>query len=187
MRSVGWALAQHHQRCWAKAQPTLRLLSLTFLAFTLLGCGFHLRGTMDVPLWLKQVTIINEHVDRETALDLAKQLDALSIKVTDNPKLAQYIIILKQDNFSRDLLSVSASNGPRQYKLSYHLNYFYQASHSKKMSPPQTVVVERIYTENSNTMLGSSYEQQQFVKTMHLSAVQHMLARINAYHLATHE
>lgn len=162
-------------------------LSIICLAFTLLGCGFHLRGTMDVPLWLKQVTLINEHVDREAALDLEKQLDALGIKTTKNPKLAQYTIVLKQDSLSRDLLSISASNGPRQYKLSYHLNYFYQAMHAKQMSPVQTVVVERIYTENSNTMLGSSYEQQQFVKTMHLSAVQQMLTRINAYHLATHE
>lgn len=152
------------------------------LALLLTGCGFHLRGMIDLPPWLNNVSIVIQNANRDLEPLLTEQLRAWHIKVASDPTYADYWLIIEQDSLQRDVSSISSSTTPRQYQLIYTVLFKLQYAKGKDILPSNKVVVTRQVTINSDRILGSTNEEQQSKSDMHREAAIQILDRLSRAH-----
>jgi len=159
-----------------KYLPYPHVLWLVILCMT--GCGFHLRGMVDMPQWLDNVAVVEEG-HRELASLLREQLEAYNIKVSSDPALAVYWLMIQSEAFQQQITSVSASTTPRQYQLIYTVHFKLQAKQGKEIVPSSQVVVTRQITVNSDRILGSDEEEDITKQEMRSDAVMQILNRLS--------
>lgn len=142
------------------------------------GCGFHLRGLIDMPPWLTDVVIIVEKVHRDLGPDLKEQLEAYHIHVTKTPNQARYWLILEEDVEEKHITSVSSSTTPRQYQVTYTVQFKLQAANGKDIIPTSRVTATRLVTINSDRILGSNYEEGLLKEEMRHDAIIQIIDRL---------
>jgi LPS-assembly lipoprotein len=143
------------------------------------GCGFHLRGFVDMPRWFNKVAIIVQQGHRDIAPLLHKQLQAYNIEVTDEPSAAPYWLIIQSDNMQENISSVSSSTTPRQYQLVYTLRFKLQKANGVEIIPASQIIVTRQITINSDRILGSTDEEELQKSEMRRDAVIQIINRIS--------
>ncbi len=162
-----------------------RLDAQAFKSFLLMcclllsGCGFHLRGMIDMPAWLNDVAIIIESGHRDLEPMLKAQLDAYHIQVTSEPNQAHYWLIIEQDREEQHITSVSSSTTPRQYQMTYVVRYRLQQAKGKEIIPSSQIAITRQITINSDRILGSNDEENTLKKEMRRDAAIQILDRIS--------
>lgn len=149
------------------------------LVILLTGCGFHLRGIMDMPQWLTNVAVIAESQD-DLASNIVAQLQGYKVKVNPNPALASYWLIIQQSYFQRQIISVSSSTTPRQYQLTYTVLFKLQDKKGKEVIPVNQVVITRQITMNSDRILGSDEEETIIRNEMVREAISQVLNRLTS-------
>lgn len=143
------------------------------------GCGFHLRGQMDIPTWLDQVAIINQGAHYEMDRLIKEQLQANHIKVCMDPALAKYWLILESDSYNQQITSISSSTTPRQYQLLYTVLFKLKQVRGDDIIPSGKVIVTRQITLNSDRILGSDSEEALIQKEMRQSAATNILTQLS--------
>lgn len=159
---------------------------LILAVFMLTGCGFHLRGIINADS-IKQfhsIAIIIQQVHRDLEPLLKNQLKAYKITVTTDPTLAQYWLILEHEEMHQNVTSISSSTTPRQYELTYTLDFKLQRAKGAEVIPTSTIVVTRQITLNSDRILGSKYEEETQKNEMRREAVLQLLYRLSRASLA---
>ncbi len=152
------------------------LLTLTMLVS---GCGFHLRGMVDMPAWLKNVAIIVPQAHRELASLLTDQLLAYNVNISTDPAIADYWLIIEDDNTQQQIASISSSTTPRQYQLIYTLHFKLQRAKGKDIMSSNQIVVTRQVTINGDRILGSNKEEELLKAEMKKDAVIQLINRIS--------
>jgi LPS-assembly lipoprotein len=151
------------------------------LAFTLLlsGCGFHLRGLIDMPRWLNHVSVIIERAQRDIRPALTEYLQSYDIIVESSPAQAKYWLIVQQDNLQEQIASVSSSATPRQYELTYTVTFKLVEAKGREIMPPSAISVTRQATINSNRILGSTQEEALLIKEMRREAATQIVYKLS--------
>ncbi len=163
----------------------MKLIGRFYLIFALLltaSCGFHLRGVLDMPRWLNNVTIEIQNAHRHMGSLLSDQLRAYHINVIPDPSLADYWLIIAQDDFQQQISSISSSTTPRQYQLIYTVQFKLQRAKGKEVMPLSKVVVTRQITLNSDRILGSTNEEDQSKQEMRRDAAIQIIDRLSRVH-----
>ena len=144
------------------------------LVIWLVGCGFHLRGTVALPPWVQRVSITIESAHTDLYTFLKDKLEAAHVNVVDDPRQASLEIIVMHDETHEDLISVGASTTPRQYQLVYEVHYMVKKGHHMVI-PKRLVRVVRPFTVNVNRILGSDFEENLIKKEMRQDAATQIL------------
>lgn len=158
------------------------LLIVLLFTLTLSSCGFHLRGMRDMPRWLDRVTIVVENANRDLEPLLSDQLRAYRIQVCSDPASANYWLIIEQDSVRQQITSISSSTTPRQYQLTYTVQFKLTRAKGNEIIPTTPIVVTRLLTVNSDRILGSNDEEAILKREMRRDAVMQILDRIGAHH-----
>lgn len=156
-----------------------RLLGLLLSMTMLVGCGFHLRGMVDIPSWLTNVTIIIEQADRNIASLLKEQLEAYHLRVNPNPATSDYWLIIEQDDTQQQIASISSSTTPRQYRLVYSIRFKLQRAQAEEIIPSTTLNVTRQVTINGDRILGSNDEEALLITEMKREAITRIINRLS--------
>ncbi|RUR09597.1 hypothetical protein ELY15_09075 [Legionella sp. km772] len=149
------------------------------LAVFLCACGFHLRGMIDVPTWLEQVSVIAKEEQKELADLLKAQLDSYKIKVIDDPSQAKYWIIINYSTVKQQIISIGASTNPRQYQLLMTTNFSLKARDGQIIKAARNVVVSRQFTSNNDRILGSNEEEAILINEMRQDTVVQIINRLS--------
>lgn len=159
--------------------PLSRLLIL--ITFALTGCGFHLRGIVDADSirWLDNVAIVIQQAHRDLEPLLGNQLKAYDVKVVSDAALAQYWLILENEDMQQNISSISSSTTPRQYELTYTLSFKLQRAKGAEIIPSNLIVITRQITLNSDRILGSKDEEQLQKIEMRKDAVIQIINRLS--------
>jgi LPS-assembly lipoprotein len=152
------------------------------LFFVLASCGFHLRGMVDMPPWLRAIAIINQSNNRQLQPWLAEQLQAYHIRVLPEPAMAQYWLIIEHDEMQEQIKSISSSTTPRQYQLIYTVFFKLQNIKGGEVIPTSQVLVTRQMTINSDRILGSTGEADLLKREMQHDAVIQIITRLSHAH-----
>lgn len=134
---------------------------------------------VDMPQWFTNVSIIIEQANRDLGPIFVSQFKAYHVTVHEEPKQADYWLIVERDSNVEQIASVSSNTTSRQYQLIYTVWYKLQKANGIEVLPTSSVVVNRQLTINSNRILGSNNEENLIKQEMRRDAVIQILAKLN--------
>lgn len=148
-------------------------------ALCLSACDFHLRGMVDIPTWLDNVSIISKGDNKELVDLLQSQLDGYHVKVNEDPAQAKYWIVINYVTLTQQIISIGASTNPRQYQLIMTVDFLLTTREGQIIKPPRKVFITRQFTVNNDRILGSNEEETLLVGEMRQDAVIQIINRLS--------
>ncbi|KTD20763.1 hypothetical protein E3983_06955 [Legionella israelensis] len=158
----------------------MRKILIFFASILLVACGFHLRGSVDLPKWLDNVFIINQGGDRELTHTLEKYFDAYKITISPSAEQATYWLVIKGAGHEQQITSIGSGSNPRQYELIYFVDFQLQTSKGKPIKPLSHFTVTRQLTVNNDRILGSDEEANLLISEMRRDAAIQILNRLSS-------
>ena len=122
------------------------------------GCGFHLQGRAQLPPVVK--TPYLEAPDRQTEFvtSLRHALLSNGAQLAPQKADASAIVSILKDNVTRRVISVSASNQPNEYEVSYTVTVSVSSS-TKQLIAPQVLTEVRTYSFSEPLLLAKGHEE----------------------------
>jgi LPS-assembly lipoprotein len=135
-------------------------MKIAVLLGTLLlsACGFHLQGRTPLPEPLKVTFVVAEDSQSEFVLGLRKALLSSGAKLARVDTEASGVVQVLKDEVTERVLSVSASNIPREYELTYTVRFSVRTGSDELLSP-QEVALTRDYSFDERTLLAKEHEE----------------------------
>jgi LPS-assembly lipoprotein len=91
---------------------------LIFTLLLLTGCGFHLRGSVELPPELSEISVKGRTTD--IAPELSSGLKNAGVQVSDS---APMVLQLKAEKYGKRVLSVDSTGRAQEYGLSYTVRF----------------------------------------------------------------
>jgi LPS-assembly lipoprotein len=131
---------------------------LALAAALLAGCGFHLQGHTPLPAVVR--TPFVEAPDRQSDFvqHLRHALLSNGAQLTAQKEHASAVVSILRDSVARRVLSVSATNQPNQYEVTYTVGFSVSAA-GKELLPPQEVSATRTYSFDERILLAKNHEE----------------------------
>ena len=146
------------------------------LALLVAGCGFRLRGTVDVPFETLYVPDSKSGI----GLDLKRHLETgTSARVVSDPKQAQAILQISNESRGREILTLSGAGRVSEFQLRYQLNFRVHDGKGGEYLPTTTIMLRREMTFQDTQILAKEAEEQLLFRDMQAEAVQQILRRMS--------
>jgi LPS-assembly lipoprotein len=156
----------------------MRLAFAIAAALLLAGCGFQMRGTVDLPF---QTMYLPPASTPGIALDLRRNIQAgTHTKVVDDLKTAQAVLEFTQELRERLILSLAATGRVREYQLRYRVSFRVHDGKGGEFVPVSTVLLTRDITFNDSDVLSKETEEQLLYRDMQTDMVQLIMRRLAA-------
>jgi LPS-assembly lipoprotein len=128
------------------------------VALLVTGCGFHLVGRTTLPAPLAVTYLVTTDKQSDFAQGLRKALITSGSKLANTREQATGTVRIVTDQVTQKILSVSANNIPRQYEITYTVEFSVSTA-DRELLPTQKVEVTRDYSFNERTMLAKDNEE----------------------------
>jgi LPS-assembly lipoprotein len=162
-----------------KSRPNIgarALLVLGVLA-ALAGCGFHLRGAVELPPAYRAVHV--RASDPLVAEALRLYLEAGGARMVASPAEADLTLAVTREVRDRRVTAVDTQTGKaRDYELAYALSYEVTGRGGTAILPPETVRLVRDYTFEPRSVIAKGEEEAVIYADMREDAVQQVLRRL---------
>jgi len=158
----------------------MRHLFTLLLLLSLTACGFHLRGSVELPPALATMAV----QDAKPATDIAPELrNALKNSGTQVSETASMVLALKAEQYGKRVLSVDSSGRAQEYGLSYTVRFLLKGvgTESERETvwlAEQTVTQTRDLRFDATAVLGAASEEAQLREEMRRDAVSQILRRL---------
>jgi LPS-assembly lipoprotein len=127
--------------------------------FVLLGaCGFHLQGHHPLPTQLRVSYVQAADRQSDFVQDLRKELLTSGAQLMADSKDATAVVRILTDNFQRRVLSVSVTDQPVEYEITYTVRFSVMFG-DKEVLPVQEVSAVRDYTFDETILLAKQNEE----------------------------
>jgi LPS-assembly lipoprotein len=123
-----------------------------------LACGFRLQGRTPLPQVLANVYLQTEDAQSDFVASLRRSLLASGAHVVRDVQHASAVIRILEDEATRRVLSVSASNVPREYEITYSVRYEVVAQ-DRELLPVQELAGSRAFSFDERILLAKEHEE----------------------------
>lgn len=122
------------------------------------ACGFQLQGRAALPATVK--TPYLEAPDRHSDFiqSLRRTLLANGAQLAEQRDKATAVVSILKDSVSRRVLSVSATNQPNEYEVTYTVAFSVTAA-DKELLAPQELSATRTYSFDERLLLAKGHEE----------------------------
>lgn len=127
-------------------------------ALLLNACGFHLQGRTPLPAPLRESYVQAADRQSDFVQDLRKALLASGAHLTTQSETATAVVRVLTDTFQRRVLSVSATDQPAEYEITYTVRFSVSFG-VKEVLPAQEVSAVRDYTFDEAILLAKENEE----------------------------
>ncbi len=140
------------------ARRSLRF-PVALVAVLCAACGFHLQGHTPLPQVVRAPYL--EAPDRQSDFVqyLRHALLSNGAQLTPEKDKASAVVSILRDSVARRVLSVSATNQPNQYEVTYTVGFSVSAA-GKELLPPQELTATRDYSFAENLLLAKNHEEE---------------------------
>jgi LPS-assembly lipoprotein len=157
------------------------LKSLMLLAVVLLaGCGFHLRGSADLPPAMSVTFIKGVRPFGTLADDFSEALRLRGITVTDREANATAVLHIMQDSTDKQVLSVDINGNVLEYEIRQSIRFSVTTADGRPVVAEQSAALSRDYIFSSTDVLGKQREEQVVRATLQENLVNIAMLRIAA-------
>ncbi len=102
---------------------TARLVAAALMVLALTACGFRLQGRAPLPEVLWNAQVIADDPQTDFVQGLRRALITSGGKLTKDENQATGTVRIHKDAVTRKILSVSAENTPREYEITYTVEF----------------------------------------------------------------
>jgi LPS-assembly lipoprotein len=155
------------------------IVTLLAVALTVSACGFRLQGRTPLPepLWVTQV--IAQDLQTDFAQGLRRALITSGGKLTERSEQATGVVRILEDEVTQKILSVSADNIPREYEVTYTVE-FSVYSRGIELLPTQKVSITRDYSFDETRLLAKENEEAILLEGMARDLVAIVMRRLSS-------
>lgn len=127
-------------------------------AVLLSACGFHLQGHTPLPASVKTPYV--ETQDRQSAFvqSLRHALLSNGAQLADAKDHASAVVHIIKENYKKRVLSVSATNQPNEYEITYSITFAVTAG-DKELLPSEDISATRNYSFDERLLLAKGHEE----------------------------
>lgn len=151
---------------------------LLVIAMLITGCGFHLRGAIELPAMYDRVHLIDKGYS-DIGKPLSQALKTAGTEMVTSPTSASSVITLLSRGAQRRALNVGGKQ-IREYELQLDVSFVVQDNQGVQLAEQQTVSVLRTFRNDPNDVLGKDNEEQLIRQEMNQTAVLQILRRLKA-------
>lgn len=145
------------------------------------GCGFKLRGLVELPAPLQVTYIAGEQIPGELLDELRSALSAAGARLVDTPQAGASVLRILGVSDERRVLSVNSATGKvQEYELNYMVRFALADGGGKELVVPQTVSLARDFRFSETEVLGKGEEEAQLKREMRREAISLLLRRVYA-------
>jgi LPS-assembly lipoprotein len=156
-------------------------------ALLLGGCGFHLRGTaqMELPPLLREMRVVVQGQGQGSQLTYDPLRVAMQnvlrnqagVSVVERGEVAT--LVLMRERIANQVLSVNPQGKAREYQLRYEVSFQVLSADNVRLTPRQTLYLQRDYLSEPNAVLAREREEQELRETLRQDAAQQILRRLS--------
>ncbi|CAN5377247.1 hypothetical protein BH09PSE6_BH09PSE6_25870 [soil metagenome] len=163
-------------------QLTRRRTALVLMGSLLAsGCGFHLRGSANVPF---KTMFLNVNEASGLGNELRRNLRAASdVKIVDTPEAAEGIFDLIAETREKEILSINSAGRAREYTLRYRVRYRVHDGHGREFIASSELSLKRDISFNEDALLAKESEEALLYRDMQTDMVQQILRRLSIIQL----
>lgn len=161
-----------------RARNLIVFTLLLAAAILLAGCGFKLRGALDLPEDIRSVHVMAPSELRD---DLLALLESDGISASTSITEADASIAVSSEQFSRRVLSIDPATGKeREIELAYTFAFGVSRGDSPTAIENGTINLLRNYIFDPDSVIGSSNEEDLLRKEMRRDAARQLMRRAEA-------
>ncbi len=168
---------------WLRGQTRCLLRFVTFIlmpVFLLTACGFHLRGTVQLPGGMEVTYLQDQQPSSTVASPLRQMLTRNGARVTNNPDEATATLRILSESFDRRMLSIGRTASEKNYELVYAVSFSAQAKNSAWSADAQEIRITREMLFDDAQVLAKTAEQDQLRNVMVQDAARQILVRLQS-------
>ena len=147
------------------------------MSLMLTGCGFQLRGNIDLPSDLKQVSVVSNKYS-DLVKNLNQRFSNNNIQVVDKSDKDLYRVKIVSETFNRRQLSINISGRVNEYELIY--NIIYQISSPNEKAKEEAMSLYRDYSFDENNIMGNTDREEKNKKEMTSNAASLIFTKLIA-------
>ena len=152
-------------------------ITYLIIAMLLSGCGYQLRGNIDLPSDLKQVSVVSQKYS-DLVRNISQRFSNSDIKVVNKSDRDLYRVKIVSEVFNRRQLSINISGRVNEYELIYNVTY--QISGPDEKSKEETLSLYRDYSFDENNIMGNADREAQIKKEMTSNAASLIFTKLIA-------
>lgn len=158
----------------------LTRLFILFLALSLAGCGFQLRGNAALPF--ESVFIEG---GQEIVVALERAIRPTATKVTTRAQDAQVTLQILGESREKRILSLDSAGRVSEYRLLYRVSFKAVDNKGRELLEQQQIELRRDITFNDNQTLAKESEELLLYRDMQVDAVQQIIRRMSVIHISS--
>jgi LPS-assembly lipoprotein len=156
-----------------------KIIASCLIAFTLSACGWHMRGSIELPKNLSQLYVTA--IDSKGALvtELRQQLKTNRVSVVNNSSEANYSLYILEEKKDRRTAGVGGDALSSSYDITLKADYEIRLKNSLN-STKATAISIRSFNYNTASINSATQEELLLDQEMRRDLAQQMLRRLNA-------
>ncbi len=155
---------------------SLRALFYIALIASLIGCGFHLRGTTDMSfnsIFIQGNTLV-------ISKNLNRSLRTNGVKVLETADNAEILLEMVGEESEKRILSLSGKGKVNEFELYYRVHYRTKLAGAELWSPVQTIESRRDFSYSDANLLAKQSEEKRLNEGMQQDVISGIMRRLSA-------
>lgn len=153
----------------------LKNAGVIFLLVGIAGCGFHLRGSVQLPTALSVMTVMDARPATEIASQLRRSLERQGVTLRED---ASMVLLFQGESFTKRVLSVDTQGRAQEYGLSYQVSFSLRDTQGELWLSVQNVGANRDMRVDPAAVLAAGSEEARLKMDMINDAVNNILRRL---------
>ena len=158
----------------------MKHLLAMLLIILISGCGFHLRGSAELPPELSRTQITGVSPYSGFAINLRQQLRANGVETVEDQQQATAILRITRKKTGRRVLSVDDDGKVREFELFTTLSFEVKGQDKKALLENQTITLTRDFVFDQTDVLGKAAEADLLREDMEKDIIRLMLYRLQS-------
>lgn len=159
---------------------TIVLATLLLLGSLLVGCGFHLRGAVDVPESLRTVFVTGENPHSPIVMDVQRSMRASGVKLTSSAAAAPYTVYISSESEEKRSISVDAQAAAAEFQLRHSINFELRDPKGNALVGPDQLIGERVFLNDITNVVGKRDEERLIREEMRRQLAAQIMRRYQA-------
>jgi LPS-assembly lipoprotein len=154
----------------------LRIALALPLLLALGACGFHLRGSHDVPYFLQEIALKMPMGAGDLGTELRLALERKGIATSGGDLQLE----VTNEKLTRQTSSVDSSARAAEYILIYNVEFRINSSDGRLVGPQQSLILRRSYQYSAANVVGKSTEEETLRNELRSDAAQQIVRQLIA-------